>query len=366
MSDPILVRPAIELMCDGRVVPLTTIEQPRDGRPGWFDGGVHDSDGCFCELASVHMAQSEHRPVAAETVNWNSVAPTVGHHVFGGLLNNVHFGHFITESLVRLWAFDHLAPSFRTVVFYRYNCHGGIPAFVAETLGLLIPDIAVTIVTGPARFELLAVPRELKSGSYIHGHTFNRALGRRLVAAAGPAHGAKRIYVSRSRLPISNGGFVSEDLVDDYFRAEGYTVLHPEEMSVLEQVSAYQAAEQLVFADGSALHLYALVTRLDQRVFVIWRRGKYSIYNWQIGTFGGPPVIGESCVDELWAPENAITHATFGRAVLNFSALAEQLHAAGFIVSRSWTGPDDAEVARRLAGIAEKTGQRYIRVPVPS
>ena len=203
-------------------------------------------------------------------------------------------------------------------------------------------------------------------GIYIHGHPFNRQLCRRLAASAGPPRGASKIYVSRSRLPAGGGGFVNEALVDDYFRAEGYTILHPQEITVREQIAAYRAADQLVLADGSAVHLYALVARPEQRVFAIWRRGKYSIYNWQIGTFGGPPVLGESCVDELWVPEHEATHATFGRAVLNFPALAEQLHAAGFITSPTWTGPDETEVRQHLASIMEATGHRYIRIPVPA
>jgi hypothetical protein len=56
------------------------------------------------------------------------------------------------------------------------------------------------------------------------------------------------------------------------WEAHGYTIIRPETMSLSRQIIAYNAVEELVFAEGSALHLYAPVARPDQRVFVIWRR----------------------------------------------------------------------------------------------
>ena len=355
----------IELIHNARVLPMTFVESPRQDALGRFDGSVRYSDGIICDLGTVKLAGCQHDPVPPVSFDAECLVPTAGHHVFGGLLNNVHFGHFITESLVRLWAFDNLAETFNSVVFYNYSIDKGVPDFVSDTLDILIPGISVTVLNYPAMFELLAVPEELKFGSYIYGHPLNRDMCKRLRLNSDQKDIRKKIYISRSRLNVGNGGLIYEELIDDYMRAEGYAVLYPEAMSVREQLEAYSSAEKLVFADGSAVHLYALVSQPTQNVFVIYRRGKYSVYDWQIRTFGGPPVLGDSCIEEFWVPEKDPS-SSFGKGVLNFAALSKQLFDAGFIAKHPWYGPNAEEVKARIAATMENMRLSYIQVPVPS
>ena len=262
-----MTRAGIEMVPNGRVVPMTFVEPPRPDRPGRFDGSVHYSDGEVCELAAVQMAECRHEPALPTSLDGNTLKQVPGHHVFGGLVNNVHFGHFITESLVRLWAFDHLSPAFRSVVFYKYNNLGQLPDFVIETLGLLIPGVEIVAVDSPANFEVRGCLQELEWGSYIYGHPFVRRICSRLRVQAAKPEGPKKVYVSRSRLSVGQGLIIGEQMIDDYMRAEGYAVLYPEAVSIREQLEAYSNADQLVFADGSAVHLYALVAQPTQKDF---------------------------------------------------------------------------------------------------
>jgi len=128
-------RAAIELIHGGCVLPLTFVMPSREGCPGRFDGSLHYGDGSICDLGTARMAGCQHVPASPPSLYPESLVHTAGHHVFGGLLNNVHFGHFITESLVRLWAFDLLGESFKSVVFYKYSVKSEVPNFVSEVAG---------------------------------------------------------------------------------------------------------------------------------------------------------------------------------------------------------------------------------------
>ena len=357
-------RASIELIQNAYVLPLTFIEPSREGRLGRFDGSVHYSDRQVCELAAIQMPECLHEPASPASFEHVSPEMTAGHHVFGGLLNNVHFGHFITESLVRLWAINNLASSYDTVVFYKYSPTAEVPNFVIDTLKILAPDVNISVLNAPTSFEHLAVPQELKQGSYLYGHPLNIEMCKRLRSFIGTSDGPKKVYISRSRLNIGNGGLIYEELIDDYMRAEGYSVLYPEAMSIREQLDVYSNAEKLVFADGSAVHLYALVAQPSQSVFVIHRRGKYRVYDWQIGTLGGPRVRGESHIVELWVPE-ADPSRSFGKGVLNFVALSRELFEAGFISSNSWENPTPSEIRERLAAIMEERKLSYVQISIP-
>ena len=357
-------RAAIELIQNAFVLPLTFVEPSQEGWPGRFDGSVHYSDRQVCDLAAIQVPGSLHEPASPAAFEHVSPIMTAGQHVFGGLLNNVHFGHFITESIVRLWAINYLATSFDTVVFYKYAPAADLPEFVSDTLEILLPECRISILSAPASFERLAVPQELKQGSYFYGHPLNIEMCKRLRSFIGTSDVPKNVYISRSRLNIGNGGLIYEELIDDYMRSEGYTVLYPEAMPIRQQLEVYSNAEKLVFADGSAVHLYALVAHTSQSVFVIHRRGKYRVYDWQIGTLGGPSVQGESHIEELWVPERDPSRS-FGKGVLNFSSLSKEMFKAGFISSRAWENPTPAKIKDRLMAIMEERKLSYVQTSIP-
>ncbi len=73
------------------------------------DGGVYYPDGRLCEL-SVHRACNRlHANVPLPLASSVASREVTGTHLFGGILIG-HFGHFLLESLSRLWALDEMAP----------------------------------------------------------------------------------------------------------------------------------------------------------------------------------------------------------------------------------------------------------------
>ncbi|MFC3119099.1 glycosyltransferase 61 family protein [Jhaorihella thermophila] len=99
---------------------------------------------------------------------------------------------------------------------------------------------------------------------------FRTAIHERFAREVEP-DGPERLYVSRSALGLGKG-LLGEELLESLLEREGYEIFHPQKHPMQTQIARYKAARQIVAADGSALHLYAMVGRADQRVAMISRR----------------------------------------------------------------------------------------------
>jgi hypothetical protein len=62
-----------------------------------------------------------------------------------------------------------------------------------------------------------------------------------------------RVYVSRSRI-IHSGLLLGERYLEALLREAGWTVLHPQDLPLADQMQAYHRARQVMFAEGSACH----------------------------------------------------------------------------------------------------------------
>ena len=350
----------IEFFEDAVILPLTKVMSPRSGNPGILDGSVHYSNHELCELAATRLPLHEYEPAKVGT---QSLEVRSGYHVFGGLLHNEHFGHFLTECLSRLWAFDHVSPRYDSVSFYLLRTTSPVATFVDQVLKILIPNIQFTLVSTPSLIRNIAVPEDLKIGRYMYGHPQIRSMCERFHTLGTLED--ERIYVSRSRLQGGEGRIFGEDLIERYFESEGYKIVHPENMTIVEQVRAYRGARWIVFSEGSALHLFALLANDKQRVFVIWRRGKYEIFDWQIQTFDGPRLEGEPCLYKLLVPQSEVPDSAHGVAFIDFDALSLQLFEAGFIKTQGWAGPTVENVEEEQRYLARLKDRQYIPIQVP-
>ncbi len=66
-----------------------------------------------------------------------------------------HFGHFLTESIGRIWAQKYLSSEFNSMVFYHRIPGGRIPSFVRDIMELLVPNIKINIIQEPTIIEEL-------------------------------------------------------------------------------------------------------------------------------------------------------------------------------------------------------------------
>lgn len=349
--------PKISFLHDCCVHPLTKFEQSHTlSQRGRFDGGVYDSSGVFCEESRQVKIRHDHTP--AVLTSPDSSTELRGSHIYGGLLQNTHFGHFVAESLTRLWAYRCLSSGYSSFIFLKRIQSKPIPGYAEQLLSLLCPGLHFIGVDQTIAVEDLAVPEPLcgRTNGFLIGHPLVRQLLSHLQI---PLDGSK-VYVSRSRLSASSGGFVCESYLEDCLRDEGYTIFHPQEHSLQEQLNVYSAASALIFADGSTLHLYSLVCRPDQQVFVVWRRSVIHGFGWQINSFGGPPLLGRPAVHKLWVPRDDPRKTARARAQLDFPAIHEQLCSAGMIQGPTWASPSQDTVDKEISSLGVQLVERAI------
>ena len=324
-------------------------------------GGVYDKKGNLCQ-ESIQKKNS-YRNIDNQydnNINYEIIKESV---IFGGMLQNEHFGHFITESISRLWALWILRGEYKNVIFYRRV--PGIPErkFVQDFFQVISPESKIYIAERPVCVELLAIPEQIIHPLHcmIFGHEAHDGLRNALIKKSRQKN-AKKIYVSRSKLSRRDGGILFESRIDELMSAEGYEVIYPEKLSISDQIGYYASAEILVFSEGSAIHLYALVASASQRVFVIWRRTRLEVFHSQIISFGGRGVEGSAAIEQLWVPEREFPARVHGQALISFSNVGNQLERGGFIESASWPDLSEDEVLSEIRLIESETKQKYIKM----
>jgi hypothetical protein len=191
--------------------------------------------------------------------------------VYGGILFE-HFGHFVAESVHRLWLLKLLTGQDVRVVFHVGIRHGtfrtALPSFAVDILeSLNVDSSALLLLDRPLRFSRLYVPTQA------------RFLGRAPVIpdysekffGYHPGSFGRRLYVSRSNY-LSQGSYFGERLVERTLAAHGFEVIYPETLAPSHLVRAVRDASEIVFAEGSAIHLLEICGRIDARVLVVMRR----------------------------------------------------------------------------------------------
>tara|TARA_B100002019_G_C21229316_1_gene579188 strand:+ start:198 stop:1463 length:1266 start_codon:yes stop_codon:yes gene_type:complete len=79
------------------------------------------------------------------------------------------------------------------------------------------------------------------------------------------------VYISRSKLPTTNC-LLGEDYLEFYFKKCGIKIVHPEQISIIEQLEIYNSARCIIMLEGSAYHTFQLFGRALGDVIIIARR----------------------------------------------------------------------------------------------
>lgn len=273
--------------------------------------------------------------------------------LFAGLAAK-QFGHVILNSLGRLWALEHLPPE--TQVMFLPMRRARLTFYPALTPMLRLAGVRQKplLHRGPTRYRQIYTATDLFGERYggVASPEFKAWFCRKL-PPRGPIETGLKVYVTRSQLGASVGRFCNEDHLEKLLAADGYQIVAPEQHGLNNQARLFQRAEKLVFAEGSALHLYGLVQREGQSVAVIQRRPSLpKLLAAQLQD--GPP--------NTHVQINAITGTYFpprradnlGLTTLDFGVLRDQLVAGGFLAKTApWFAPPPAAQRASLrAGLA--------------
>ncbi|MBV7396358.1 FkbM family methyltransferase [Mameliella sediminis] len=276
-----------------------------------------------------------------------------GRWLWGGVLWR-YFPHFVTESVTRLWALEHIdANQFDGILFTPKNPTNTdpLPPFHAEFLRLMGCDLPIHEARAPCVPDELIVPGQgFGLGEISRGtDRFIESVALRFAQQVAPK-GPEKLYISRSRLGAGRGSLLGEERLEALLAEQGYEIFHPQAHSLTEQVARYKAAKQIVAAEGSALHFLAFVARPDQRVAMILRRrsGATKHISAHLESFSGRPPLWIETLRRAWMPKGEV-RKRLAVGEPDFAAVQAALIENGFVAPGPvWQQPEEAAMRAEL------------------
>lgn len=226
-----------------------------------FSIGGFDANNAFVENFRLirHYGTSIFEPPQAENAILNE------NFVYGGVIIP-HWGHFLLETLARTWYLQQ-EPS-KPILWHNLNFRPNFTPWQAELISMLgLSERHHVFVQEPIRVRSVTVPEPgFVLGTRLHP-TQVGALAVHPFRAPIPG---RRVWLSRSALP--DGAVGGEKELEQQLAANGWDIIHPEKLSVLNQIRAIFDAETVGGFEGSAFHTFILGSNIKTKIRIINRR----------------------------------------------------------------------------------------------
>lgn len=236
--------------------------------PGKLLMGVYDRHGYVDQTVLNRRSGEQGTPVPREL--FPVVADPVPEAIYAGPLY-FHFGHFLLESLARAW-YAQRHPDVPFVWAGQHTWQGiELTPWQTEILGILGITNPTRIVADPAQFDLLHVP----DIGYRYDDRFHPEHAEFLARHVGPAQApGHRLWISRGKI-ASDARDLNSEPIERRLAEAGWTVAHPETLSVGEQLDALSRAEVVAGEEGSAFHALILLRDVTAtKLHVLRRHGR--------------------------------------------------------------------------------------------
>ncbi len=241
--------------------PLTTREKlvyvPYDPGQPW---------GIFTHQGAIVQESVDHHGPDANTndqvMSWDGCATEQAPdatYFYGGVFNP-HYGHFIVNTLSRLWLLARTDSLPARLLFHGSGTPEEwfrIPFFrdIMEALSLT-PD-AVVSFRQPMLLHSLVIPgssfQEQHHIHRVHAELGHR-IGNKILENRTFQDGLPPVYLTKSGLAEGVGRIVNEPELEVELRAAGMEIVHPERLSLREQVAMFVERPFIVGTTGSAFH----------------------------------------------------------------------------------------------------------------
>jgi capsular polysaccharide biosynthesis protein len=267
-SRPDAAAPAIHKLVDAVAVPGLT--------------GLYDSGGRRIDEAAATTITRDGRPFNRDKLysktpelitlptDLNVVDEPV---IFGGFLSE-HYGHFIIDTMSRLWARD-MYPTL-PILFTKPTTWSNYPSFGRDIFNALQLLGRVTLGEGPTLFRNVICPGtafEYRWKAFTVADAPHTAVAEAMDGAARSTW-RQPVYLTRSGLGERQRKIDAECELEEELSRRGVEVICPETLPLGEQISLFERAPVVIGTMGSALHT-ALFSRSSGRKLAIlnWGRG---------------------------------------------------------------------------------------------
>lgn len=199
------------------------------------------------------------------------------------------WGHFFTDGLSKAWYLltDEYKRKYQgkvkiAISFINNSLHSCPKPLLSLYLLLGVKEKDIIVITEPTKFRQVIVP---DNSLFFHNDTrhFTKEYTATInaITDAVPTSQDKKyekIYLSRAHFTKGNADF-GERSLESVFKRLGYTIIHPQEYSVLEQISIFKAAKSFVSTTGSLGHNSVFCNRNTE---VILLRKCWAIFDYQL------------------------------------------------------------------------------------
>lgn len=183
--------------------------------------------------------------------------------IFLGELHD-HYGHFLTDTLARVWDLTEADRGLK-VIFAPQSQQRLEHPLVRELLQLFgIEPERILVPQTPARLSRVICPLAALQQSRIYdvfAEPFRQVAKRALAAGAEPP--GRPVYLTRSGLGEALRRLVNEEALEARLEREGYAIVHPERLSIPEQIALFNGEHPVVTPFGSAMHTVLFRIRDD-------------------------------------------------------------------------------------------------------
>jgi hypothetical protein len=224
----------------------------------FFSGGVYSSDGEFMEDSLVHRGTPAEFQKTAEFLH--------GTYLYGGCLF-AHFGHFVWESLSRLYTI--IQCKNYPILFISPNSENGVFTLFFKSLNI---KNEIRIVTSPVSVENLiySSPGSSIVPLFISDEQ-NSAL--QVFLFSDNERRGKKIWLSRTKLQY--GKLDNEEVIEEGLKKIGYKIIYPELLPLREQAGLISASDVVAGCDGSAFFSLLFSHEVHGKFFVFNRRREF-------------------------------------------------------------------------------------------
>jgi len=242
----------MKLLKNATIIPLT-------GTMDSFTGGVYTSDGRFVEDSLLERGRPAELQKTVEHLSET--------YIYGGCLFG-HFGHFIWESLSRLYTFRK-CKEYPILFISPNDIVFNVQEMFFKSLGVNNEIRLVKIQTSVENL-IYSSPGSSINPLYITDEQINSLKYFRFLKNVGDNSSEEKIWVSRSKLTF--GMIVNELIIEKVLSKIGYKIIHPESLPLSEQVRLISTADIVAGFDGSAFFSILFSEEIRSKFFVFNRR----------------------------------------------------------------------------------------------
>ena len=227
-------------------------------------GGVVNNQGIYIDSSAIpNRVQGTYNYSYCERIDEKVV--------YCGFFVN-QWGHFLIESISRLWYFLENDPTIDHYVFFVKNGEKtNISGNYREFLQLLGVWDKLVFINEPTQYKEVVIPELSYSRMNYYSEQYKNLF--KIVSLAAQTNleeSPSKIFLSRSKIKNIEKKEFGLKIIDSFFQKNGYTILHPEQLTLTELITYLGRADEIATLSGS-IHHNLLFTQDNKKIVIIER-----------------------------------------------------------------------------------------------